>query len=102
DRGAERMRFGGAAAGERLGEEIEDDRPLLQLVGEVELELLAPDRPGGGEIRRLLPHFESGGGRRGEQAGGGECEDKLAHAGLPRLRSNVSEPLTPAGSIVRG
>ena len=57
---AESVGFGGAAAGECLGEEIEDDRALLQLLGEVELEWLAADRAGGGEIRSLGADRERG------------------------------------------
>jgi len=37
------MRFGRAARGERLGKEVEDDRPFMELLGEVELEGLAAD-----------------------------------------------------------
>src|SRR4051794_1294899 len=73
------VRFGGAAAGERLGEKIEDDRPLLELLGEVKLEFLAADGAGGGEIGRLGADWErcSGGGQC--QAGSGQSEQKSAH-----------------------
>ena len=47
------MSFQRAPLGERLGEEIQDDRPLLELFGQVELEFLAADGAGGGEIGRL-------------------------------------------------
>src|SRR6476659_9135999 len=48
------MGFGGAAARERLGEEIEDQRALLELVGEVELELLAANGASRGEVGCLI------------------------------------------------
>src|SRR5579884_437003 len=88
DGGAERMRLGSAAAGEGLGEEIEHDRPLLEHVSQVDLEVLPADRAGGGEIRCLVPDLERRSGWNGE-ADGCECEQKLAHGGLPhwyRLR----------------
>src|SRR3954447_26862815 len=59
----ERMRFSGAPAGERLGEEIKDDRALLELFGEVKLELLAADCAGGAEIGCLGTDRERCSGR---------------------------------------
>src|SRR4051794_7598526 len=76
---AECMRFGGAAAGEGLGEEIEDDRALLELLGKVKLELLAANGPCGGKIRRLGADRERCSGRGQCQAGSGQSEQKLAH-----------------------
>ena len=57
---AEGVRFSGAAAGESLGEEIENDRALLELVGEMEFERLAADRAEGGEVGRLVADCKRG------------------------------------------
>src|SRR3954453_6219866 len=101
---AERVCFGGAAAGEGLGEEIEDDGALLELLGEVELELLSADGARGGEIGRLGADRERC-SRRGQcQPGGGQSEQKIAHGESSftrfyrvggksaRVRSSVSPP----------
>src|SRR6185437_6252102 len=85
DRGAERMRFSGAAAGEGLGKEIEYDRAILEHVGQVNLEILAADCAGSGKIRGLVTDLERCRCWRGDEAGGGECEQKLAHDGFLQL-----------------
>jgi hypothetical protein len=78
DRFAERVRLRGAAARESLGEEIKHHRPLLQLLGEVNLELLAANRAGGGEVRSLVADLE--GGVRGQCDGkGSKSNEKLTH-----------------------
>src|SRR5437868_14143744 len=92
NRFAEGVSFGGAARGEGLGEEIEDHGALLELVGEVELELLAADRAGGGEIGRLVADLERGSGGSGGDGGSDDgSEKKLAHGDL------LASPVTRAG-----
>ena len=70
------MGFEGAAFGEGLGEEIEDERAVADLVLQMELERLAGKGAAGGEIRRegaFLQRSRRGGGKKSER-GGGECE----------------------------
>ena len=51
----------------------------------MELELLAADGASSGEVGGLVADLQRGGGGRGDEAGGGECEQKSMHAGLPRI-----------------
>ena len=66
------------------GEKVQDHRPLLQSVRQLEGKLLARLRGLGGKIGRGGADFQSGGGGRGgEEEGGGE-KDTAAH-----LRSSI-------------
>src|SRR5690242_11346802 len=96
DRRAEGMRFGSAAAGEGLGEEIEDYRPVLQLLGEMQLELLAADGAGRVEVGRLGAGLERSICGNSDEGCGGDCEYELTHE-----RSPLEPLLTAAVSKVR-
>src|SRR6478672_8140912 len=79
DRLAERVRLGCAARGKRLREEVEDDRAMLQLLRQVELELLAPDCSRRGEVWRLVAGLERGDCWACGEADCSETDKKMAH-----------------------
>jgi len=78
------VRLDRAALGKGGGEEIEDDRPLLQRIAQAEIERLAGQRRLRAEIRRLGTDRQRGGGWNGKKSGGESGDGCKLHGSDPR------------------